>query len=59
MSDTNLRPPYGCSDCGIKAGSHGWSYTPTAGLHQWIQPSDELIKLRMLQRRRKRFGWQV
>lgn len=43
----------GCQRCGISR-PHGWQYTNDAGLHQWVQPTQEQIKDRMRARRAER-----
>lgn len=51
---TNVPNPYSCRDCDTDRWHHGWSYTPSAGLHQWIRPTDRQILTRMVVRRMSR-----
>lgn len=43
--------PNGCRHCGDRLDHHGWQWHPEVGLHQWVRPTDEQIKARMLARR--------
>ena len=50
--DPAFYPPYGCADCGIRQDHHGIQYSARLKrLHNWLRPSDALIKERMLCRR--------
>ncbi len=49
--DAPLVDPQGCRHCGDAEGHHGWSWSETAGLHQWGRPTQEQIKERMRRRR--------
>ncbi|MGW1870957.1 hypothetical protein ACWCPS_36130 [Streptomyces mauvecolor] len=51
---TPLPNPYGCQECGVAADAHGRRWHPEAGVHQWIQPTQEQIKERMRARRAAR-----
>lgn len=48
--------PFGCRWCGIPQRGHGRQWTEPAGWHQWVQPTAEQIKMRMLDRRARRGG---
>jgi hypothetical protein len=42
--------PNGCRHCGDPL-PHGWQWTETVGLHQWVKPTDAQILARMIARR--------
>lgn len=46
--------PSDCGDCGIPERPHCQRWTPTAGWHQWIAPTQEQRLARMLARRATR-----
>lgn len=46
--------PNACHHCGIDQRCHFQRWTHAAGWHEWTQPSQELIKARMLARRSAR-----
>lgn len=48
--------PFGCRWCGDPERSHGSQWIASVGLHIWVQPTDEQIKLRMQTRRAARKG---
>lgn len=51
--DRLLDPQNGCAWCGDEYRSHGMRYIEPIGSHQWIAPSNELRKARVLKRREK------
>ena len=46
--------PSACQHCGIPRRQHYQHWTKAAGWHQWVAPSQEQIKARMLARRAAR-----
>jgi hypothetical protein len=42
--------PYGCRWCGDEAHHHGSQWAPIIGMHQWLEPSQDMILERMLRR---------
>lgn len=49
--------PSACGQCGVRRGSHGKQYSPNAGWHSWMLPTQEQIKARMLLRRADPLRW--
>ncbi|MCX4232033.1 hypothetical protein [Streptomyces ortus] len=47
-------PPYGCTWCGDEQHHHGSQWAPIIQLHQWEQPSLDVIWERMMRRRADR-----
>jgi hypothetical protein len=53
-TDADFETPYGCRWCGDDKNHHGHSWHPTAGLHQWEQPTQQQTLDRMRTRRARR-----
>jgi hypothetical protein len=52
----DFEPPYGCTWCGDEQHHHGSQWAPIIGLHQWIEPSLDMIWERMMRRRADRLA---
>lgn len=53
-SERYYSTPSGCFHCGIGHREHAQQWTPAGGWHQWVPPTDEQVKARMLARRSAR-----
>lgn len=51
-----MTAPSGCAHCGIEAREHMQRWHAQAGWHQWVAPTQEQIKARMLTRRAERLA---
>lgn len=52
-SDLRIPTPSGCRWCGIEAREHMQRWKPPVGWHEWVAPTLEQRKERMLARRRQ------
>lgn len=50
--------PNSCAHCGIDQRQHMQRWAPTIGWHQWVEPSDQIRKQRMLARHEARIARQ-
>jgi hypothetical protein len=51
-----IHPPNGCRWCGIEDREHFQRWKPPVGWHQWVEPTPEQRKERILARRRRKTG---
>lgn len=51
--DQHTPPPNGCRWCGIEERNHLQRWKPEVGWHQWVAPTSEQRKERMLARRKR------
>ena len=51
-----VTPPSGCRHCGVEARDHFQRWASGVGWHQWVEPTREQIKARMLARRDPRYS---